>query len=84
MDQGGNDAEQDHHTHLERPTAKLAANRAIMLGQEAQVAEGGERKIQAYDQGIKDLEDERDKILDKEAGLRELRRRIEPMWIPQS
>lgn len=46
-----------------------------MLGLEAQVAEAGERKIQAYDQGIKDLEDDRDEIFDKEAELRERRRR---------
>lgn len=37
--------------HLEPLTVELAANRAIMLGREAQIAERGERKIRAYDQG---------------------------------
>lgn len=45
------DAEQDHHMHLKPLTVELAANRAIMLGREAQIAERGERKIRAYDQG---------------------------------
>lgn len=53
----------------------IPANGAITLELEAQVAEAGERKIQAYDQGIKDPEDDRDEIFDKEAELRERRRR---------
>lgn len=86
MDEGGNqeyerrrDVEQDHDTHLERISAELTANRAIILALEAQVAEVAEdeeRRILAYDQEIKDLEDERNDILLKVAELRERRRRI--------